>query len=90
MDISFDAAKRQWTLEKRGLDFADAARVSAGEVRTALDDRRDYREDRYITAGLLRGRLVVMVWTPRGQTRHIISMRHCHEREARRWRNRVG
>jgi uncharacterized DUF497 family protein len=88
--ISFDPTKRERTLVERGLDFADAALVFDGEVRTAPDERRDYGEDRYITAGHLRGRLVVMVWTPRGQSRHVISMRHCHEREARRWRNRVG
>jgi uncharacterized DUF497 family protein len=34
---------------ERGLDFADAGQVFAGEVRTAVDDRRDYGEDRYIT-----------------------------------------
>jgi uncharacterized DUF497 family protein len=26
------------------------------------------------------------VWTPRGSARRIISMRHCHEREAKRLR----
>jgi uncharacterized DUF497 family protein len=85
-DISFDPAKREWTLRNRGLDLADAPLIFAGEVRTALDDRRDYGEDRYITAGVLRERLVVVVWTPRGTSRHIISMRYCHEREARYWR----
>jgi uncharacterized DUF497 family protein len=28
--ITFDADKRDWTLAKRGLDFADAAEVFAG------------------------------------------------------------
>jgi uncharacterized DUF497 family protein len=26
----------------------------------------------------------VFAWTPRGAARRIISMRHCHEREAKR------
>jgi uncharacterized DUF497 family protein len=30
--------------------------------------------------------LVVFVWTPRGVARRIISMRHCHEREAKKIR----
>ena len=89
-NISFDPEKRRRTLMERGLDFANAGLVFAGEVRTVLDDRRDYGEDRYITAGHLHGRLVVMIWTPRGQARHIISMRHCHEQEERRWRSRLG
>jgi uncharacterized DUF497 family protein len=35
---------------------------------------------------MLDSRLVVFVWTPRGSARRIISMRHCHEREAKRLR----
>lgn len=90
MDISFDPEKRRRTPEQRGLDLADAALVFAGEVATIPDDRRDYGEDRYVTAGELNGRLVVMVWTPRGSARHIVSMRYCHEREERTWRRRMG
>jgi uncharacterized DUF497 family protein len=37
-----------------------------------------------ITAGHLRGRLVIVVWTQRGETRHIISMRKANERERAR------
>jgi uncharacterized DUF497 family protein len=33
--------------------------------------------------GWLDSKLVVFVWTPRGTARRIISMRHCHEREAK-------
>ena len=84
MDISFDPAKRATTLLNRGLDFADAGTVFAGEVATRPDDRQDYGEDRFITAGHLAGRLVVLVWTPRGNARHIISMRYAHAKEERR------
>ena len=36
------------------------------------------------TAGLLQGRMVVLVWTPRGTARRIISMRKANEREIER------
>ncbi|MEP9375803.1 BrnT family toxin [Aquabacter sp. CN5-332] len=36
---------------------------------------------------MLAGRVVMVVWTPRDAARHIISMRHCHEREARKVRS---
>ena len=36
---------------------------------------------RYQTVGWLDGRLVMMVWTPRGAARRIISMRKINERE---------
>ncbi|MBX9875690.1 MAG: BrnT family toxin [Beijerinckiaceae bacterium] len=84
MKITFHDAKRDATMEARGLDFADAAVLFAGPVLTQQDDRFDYGEERFLTYGMLAGRLVMVVWTPRGEARHVISMRHCHEREAQR------
>ncbi|MFG1461742.1 BrnT family toxin [Xanthobacter sp. DSM 24535] len=84
MDITCDPAKRTWTLEHRGIDFMDASEVFAGTTLTLEDDRQDYGETRYQTYGWLAGRVVMVVWTPRGEARHVISMRHCHEREARK------
>lgn len=81
MDIAFDPAKRQANIEKHGLDFADAGAVFEGATYTMLDDRFDYGEDRFITAGLLNGRCVVLVWTPREGARRMISMRKANERE---------
>ncbi|MHB8266065.1 MAG: BrnT family toxin [Acidithiobacillus ferrivorans] len=82
MKITYDPAKRQKTLEERGLDFEEAPLVFAGKHFTCEDDRKDYGEVRLITAGMLRERMVVMVWTPRNiDDRHIISMRKANERE---------
>ena len=86
MRFTFDPAKRLQTLQERGLDMRRAGEVFAGLHLTRLDDRFDYGETRYVTAGWLDSRLVVFVWTPRGSARRIISMRHCHEREAKRIR----
>ena len=41
MDIEFDPAKRDATLEARGLDMADAGEVFAGATLTVEDDRED-------------------------------------------------
>lgn len=89
VEITCDPAKRARTLEERGLDFFDAAIVFAGPTVTVEDDRLDYGEKRYQTYGLLAGRIVMVVWTPRGEAHHVISMRHCHEREARQVRERL-
>lgn len=83
MAITSDPAKRDWTLRERGIDFADAADVFAGRTLTLKDDRADYGEDRFQTYGTLADRLVMIVWTPRGADRHVISMRFCHGKEAR-------
>jgi len=86
MEISFDPAKRAKTLADRCIDFADAAEVFAGLVAELEDTRRNYGERRFITAGTLKGRMVIVVWTPREGSRRIISMRFAHEREQALWR----
>ena len=88
--VTFDAAKRQATLATRGLDFADAAEVFRGETLDWKDERLDYGEDRIVTVGYLRGRLVVILWTERHGSRRIISMRKANEREQARYGQRLS
>ena len=88
--ISFDAEKRARTLAERGLDFADAEAVFAGGTLTLEDDREDYGEVRYQTYGYLNDRLVMIVWTPRAEVRHVISMRKCNAREQARAGRQLG
>jgi uncharacterized protein len=85
MAITYDSAKRDWTLRERGLDFKDSEQVFAGRTFEQEDDRRDYGEVRIITVGFLRARMVVLVWTRRRNDRHIISMRKANEREKTRY-----
>jgi uncharacterized DUF497 family protein len=82
--ISFDPAKREKTLSERGLDFRRAKEVFEHLHLTRLDDRREYGEQRFVSAGRLDGRIVIIVWTSRGRTRRIISMRKANEREVKR------
>lgn len=90
MEITFDPPKRDETLKERGLDFADAALVFGGVHTVEPDGRRNYGEPRFLSAGMLRGRVVVLVWTPRDGTRRIVSMRYAHDKEAKRWRQHLG
>ena len=85
MRITFDPAKRAKTLADRGLDFADAERVFAGVTVEIEDTRKDYGETRIICFGRLEGRIVVIGYTPRGESvRHVFSMRKANEREQAR------
>lgn len=90
MEIIFDPSKREKTLAERGLDFARAEEVFAGRHFTLEDTRDDYPEQRYITLGLLGERMVMVVWTPRGEARRIISMRKANEREQARYGHKLG
>ncbi len=81
MSLEFDPVKRDKTVAERGLDFARAGEVFDGVHMTGQDSRTSYPEDRFITVGYLDQRLVVMVWTPRGEVRRVISMRKANDRE---------
>ena len=83
MRIEFDEAKRADTIRTRGLDMARAADMFSGATLTVDDDRQDYGEARFITIGFLDDAMVVLVWTPRGDARRVISMRKANERERR-------
>lgn len=89
MRITFDPIKRDRTLRERGLRFEDAVEVFAGLAIDIPDRRRDYGEDRVSSVGYLRGRMVIVVWTPRGEARHVISMRKANDREKARYAQRL-
>lgn len=90
MGIEFDQDKREKTLQLRGLDFARASEVFSGTHITGQDTRLDYEEHRFITVGWLDARLVVLVWTPRGEVRRIISMRKANDREKALYTSRLA
>ena len=84
MAVTFDPKKRAATLAERGLDFKDAVLVFAGTTFDVEDKRKNYGETRIICFGVLRGRIVVVGYTPRGADRHVFSMRKANEREQAR------
>jgi hypothetical protein len=84
MRVTYDPAKRKRTFATRGLDFEDAALVFEGVTLEVEDTRRDYGETRIICYGFLRGRLVVIGYTHRGENRHVFSMRKANDREKAR------
>jgi uncharacterized protein len=82
--ITFDPAKHEKSLFERGLDLQRTKEVFEHLHLTRLDDRCDYSEQRFVSAGRLHGRIVIIVWTPRGRARRIISMRKANKREIQR------
>jgi uncharacterized DUF497 family protein len=88
MKITFDPVKRAVTLAERGLDFEDAADLFRGDTLDFPDERQDYGELRMVTVGHLNRRMMIVVWTPRGSARHVISMRKANAREKARFGKR--
>ena len=84
MTVTYDPSKRNATFAERGLDFDDARFVFARPHFEVEDLRRDYGERRMICFGMLRERMVVIGYTPRGADRHVFSMRKANDREQAR------
>lgn len=90
MAYGWDYAKNRSNFAKHGLDFADAELVFAGPCVTFVDNRFDYGEERFITLGLVAGRLVTIAHAPRGEATRIISMRKANRREQKIYQKRLG
>ena len=72
MSITFDP-KREATLLERKVDFADAGIAFEGLAYTFEDSRQAYPEPRYVTAGLLARRMVIVVWTGKSTARNAVG-----------------
>ncbi len=84
MTITYDREKRAQTLAARKLDFEDAKYVFEQPHFESEDNRKNYGEKRMICFGMLRDRMVIVGYTPRGADRHVFSMRKANDREQAR------
>lgn len=75
MRFEWDESKRQSNLDKHGLDFVEVSQVFEGVTTTVLDNRFGYSEDRFVTFGLLMGRVVAIAHTETDELIRIISAR---------------
>jgi len=75
MQFEWDERKRLANIRKHAIDFRDAVTIFADDIVTVEDDRLDYGEQRFITFGLLRGRVVAVVHTEREDVIRLISAR---------------
>ena len=83
MHFTWHESKRQVTLQRRGLDFAQAEQVFVGPTFTFEDDREEYGEQRWVTLGLLNGIVLVIVHTENVDEIRVISMRKAEKDEQR-------
>jgi len=81
MQYEWDEAKRQANIQKHRIDFVGIEKVFAVQTITILDDRVDYGEPRFITVGLLQGRVVVIAHTETDEVVRIISVRKATKHE---------
>ncbi len=83
MEYEWDEAKRQTNLRKHGVDFIDVPALFDGDIVTIEDSRYDYGEERFVTLGLLQGRVIAVIYTEREDYIRIISARKATKYEQR-------
>jgi len=82
----WDPAKARQNLRKHGVDFADAVTVLEDEAALTIRDPFSEQEQRWITLGVdALGRLLVVVYTWRGDRIRLISARPATPRERRQY-----
>jgi uncharacterized protein len=83
--ITFDASKSERNLALRGIPFDLASAFEWDSALIAQDLRKDYGESRFQALGLIEGRLYMLVFTPRKDKVHVISLRKANDREVKRY-----
>jgi len=63
MEFEWDEEKNRQNLRKHGLDLGDAKLAFDGPLLVKLDTREDYGEDRWTGVGMIKGRVLVLVFT---------------------------
>jgi uncharacterized DUF497 family protein len=81
VQVEWDEAKREENLRKHGIDFVGVEALFQGFTVTIEDDRLDYGEQRFVTFGIMEGRVVTVVHTEQSDTIRIISIRKATKRE---------
>jgi uncharacterized DUF497 family protein len=81
MEFEWDEAKADSNRVKHGIDFRVAIEIFDDPRSLTVIDPRSYGEERYQVVGIVRGRLLQVVCTMRGDACRIISARRASYRE---------
>ncbi len=85
MTYQWDNDKATANLRKHGIDFADAVSVFSDDLAITIPDER-FDEERFITVGMdAFGRVLVVVYTWRGNEIRLISARKATRRERKQY-----
>jgi uncharacterized DUF497 family protein len=85
MDYEWDYIKAESNLKKHGIDFADAVSIFDDLNALTIEDESE-EEQRFITIGIdIFARILVVVYTLRGEMIRIISARKATKRELKNY-----
>jgi uncharacterized DUF497 family protein len=90
MNFERDEAKNRANIRKHGLDFAEAEEMFRSVLVVDPDTREDYGERRWTGVGMIRGRVVHVVFTERDEESiRIISLRKATRRESEQYEKAI-
>lgn len=85
MVYQWNRDKATANLRKHGIDFADAVSVFSDDLALTVPDER-FDEERFVTIGLDGfGRVLVVVYTLRGEAIRVISARKASRQERQQY-----
>jgi uncharacterized DUF497 family protein len=90
MEFEWDEDKRLVNVRKHGIDFVDVLTVFEGDIVTIEDDRVDYDEQRFLTLGLFKGWVVVIVHIEKEEITRIISVRKATKNEEKNYFEQIA
>ncbi len=90
MKYIFDPVKDRMNQEKHGLSLADAKFLEWDEALSWIDDRRDYKEVRWVSLAPMKQRLYCVVYVDIKIIRRVISLRKANIREVDRYEKEIN
>ena len=90
MQYEWDEQKRLSNVRKHGIDFRDAVEIFESDTVLMEDERFNYGERRFVSLGLLRGRVIVVVHTEQAGVTRIISARKATKYEQTIYLQRIA
>jgi uncharacterized DUF497 family protein len=85
MKYQWDKYKAASNLQKHGIEFADAVAVFSDDLAITIPDNR-FDEDRFVSIGMdAFGRILVVVFTWRGEDIRLISARLAERHERKQY-----
>ena len=85
MQLSFDPDKNERNIQERGLDFNLATELDWAIALIDEDTRQNYGERLYRVLACIGERLYALIFTPRADTVHVISLRKANAREVKHY-----
>lgn len=85
MAITYDPGKNEKNIAQRGISFDRAAEFDWSGALVVEDKRKDCGEPRYQALGYIEERLHMLVFTPRADDTHVMSLRKANKREVKRY-----